>query len=452
MRGVLKPVWPLLVVGLGTVVVPLDSAVNVDFPAILARFELPLPMIQWVVISYILTQTSLMLVFGRIGDMLGHRSVFLAGTAVSVVAFAACALAPTYGALLAARVLQGIGAGLVLSCGPALAIGFYPEIFRARVLGLYTMMFGLGAMIGPLAASVLIERFGWSAVFSFRLPIAMVAFASAWLLPKALVPTDRQRFDAMGGALLVAGMCALLGGLNRLTDGAMGMLFLAIAAVCAALFVRTERRARNPIFDLRPFSLPGFGAINLANWLINLAGFSILLLGPFYLTAIAGLSGLAFGIMVAASSFGMVIASPIAGRLVDRLRPWNIALLGAGASTAGLFGIALSGANPVLPVLFAWMVLQGAGLGLFQVAYFDIVTATLPIAARGVAGSLGMVTRSLGIATGATLLMLIFQAFQAGGGPDAFLAAFRITFLIAAAIPGVVLLGGLTMKSRATAQ
>lgn len=455
MRGVLKPIWPLLVVGLGTVVVPLDSAVNVDFPSILARFELPLPMIQWVVISYILTQTSLMLVFGRIGDMFGHRRIFLAGTAVSVVAFAACALAPSYGALLAARVLQGVGAGLVLSCGPALATGFYPEIFRARVLGLYTMMFGLGAMIGPVAASLLIDRFGWSAVFSFRLPIALLAFTLAWLLPTAAPLTGRQSFDAVGGAVLVVGMCALLAGLNRLSHGVTGMLLLTGAGICVALFVRAERRAKNPIFDLRAFRLPGFAAINLANWLINLAGFSILLLGPFYLTGTVGLSGLGFGIMAAASSLGIVIASPIAGRLAERMRPWNIALLGAAASAGGLLGIGLSGAHPVLPALFAWMVLQGAGIGLFQVAYFDIVTVTLPIAARGVAGSLGMVTRSLGIATGATLLMLAFQAFQTASGlvePDAFLAAFRATFILAAAIPALLLLGGVAMNLRPTAR
>ena len=437
---------------------PLDSAVNLDFPLILQRFDLPLPMIQWVVISYILTQTSLMLVFGRIGDMLGHRSVFLAGTAVSVVAFAACAVAPSYGALLAARVVQGIGAGLVLSCGPALATGFFPDAMRARVLGFYTMMFGIGAMIGPVAASLLIGRFGWSAVFSFRLPIALVAFGLAWRLPKAAAPAVRRSFDALGGLLLVAGMCALLMALNRLRDGVAAVLLLTVMVLCLGLFIRTERRAASPILDLRAFRDPQFAAINVANWLMNLAGFSVLLLGPFYLSGIVGLSALPLGIMVAASSLGIVIAAPVAGILA--VRPGNLALLGAAASAAGLFGFAslCSGeavAFPGLAWLFAWMVLQGIGLGLFQVAYFDIVTGTLPRADRGVAGALGMVTRSLGIATGATLLMLVFQAFQADSqlaAPVAMLAAFRATFRVAAAIPMALVLGGLilSIRSRAT--
>src|ERR1700747_1114660 len=90
-----SPAWPLLIVGLGTLVVPLDSAVNIDFSAIVARFELPIPMIQWIVIAYVLTQTALMLTFGRIGDMLGYRRIFLWGTAISTVAFVVSALAPT---------------------------------------------------------------------------------------------------------------------------------------------------------------------------------------------------------------------------------------------------------------------------------------------------------------------------------------------------------------------
>jgi len=135
-------------------VVPLDSAVNIDFPAIVARFGLPIPMIQWIVISYVLTQTGLMLSFGRIGDMLGYRRVFLWGTGVSTLAFIGCALSPTYGALIAARMVQGIGAGLILACGPALATSLFPEAMRTQVLARYMMMFGVGSALGP-------SVFGW---------------------------------------------------------------------------------------------------------------------------------------------------------------------------------------------------------------------------------------------------------------------------------------------------
>ena len=106
---------------------PLDSAVNVAFPHITAAFGLDIPQIQWIVISYTLTYASLMLVFGRIGDIFGHRLVFILGGACSAVAFAGCGAAPSYGWLLAARILQGVGAALLLSCGPALITAAAPR-------------------------------------------------------------------------------------------------------------------------------------------------------------------------------------------------------------------------------------------------------------------------------------------------------------------------------------
>ena len=117
----------MLVIGLGTLIVPLDRAVNIAFPDITTDFSIAISDIQWVVLSYVLTYAALMLVFGKLGDMFGHRRIFLIGLALSAVAFIACALAPAFHWLLLARLLQGIGAALVLSCGPALATALFPE-------------------------------------------------------------------------------------------------------------------------------------------------------------------------------------------------------------------------------------------------------------------------------------------------------------------------------------
>src|ERR1700712_1885144 len=117
----------VFVVGLGTLVVPFDSSVNVAFPHIIRGFDLAIPAIQWVVIAYTLTYAALTLVFGRIGDMLGHRKIFQMGNVSGALAFALCAAAPGFAWLLGARVLQGVGAALALSCGPALATSLYPE-------------------------------------------------------------------------------------------------------------------------------------------------------------------------------------------------------------------------------------------------------------------------------------------------------------------------------------
>lgn len=447
------PLWRLLVVGLGTLVVPLDSAVNVDFPHIVRHFGLPLPAIQWIVISYVLTQTSLLLTFGRIGDMLGYRRAFLVGTAWSTLAFIGCALAPTYPLLLLGRVAQGIGAALILSCGPALATSLFPEQRRTQILGFYTMMFGIGGVLGPSVFGLLVEEFGWSAVFSFRAPIAAAAFLLAWLLPRSSGSMRMQQFDGYGGVFLALGLSAGLLALNQIQHLGQNPwpFMLCIAAFVAgfALFIRRERRFPRPIIDLRYFRNAAFTAINLAHALINLAAFSIMLLAPFYLSRIAGLSVPASGLVLACSPLGITLAAPIAGRLAGQRSARPVAMVGTLLSGFGLLGISFAGMEPAILLLTTSMFLQGFGVGLFQVAYFDIVTATLPREERGVAGALGMATRTIGTVTGATVLFLIFQTLRGSGGAqdhEAFLAAFQGTFRIAAAIPLVLLLLGLSRR------
>jgi MFS family permease len=428
-------------------VVPLDSAVNIGFPAIVRRFELPIPMIQWVVISYVLTQTCLLLTFGRIGDMLGYRRVFLVGTGWSTLAFIACAAAPSYPVLLAGRVAQGVGAGLILSCGPALATSLFPESLRARALGQYMMMFGIGGALGPAVFGVLVQWLGWSAVFSVRAPIALAAFLLAWTLPRDAGAERREAFDAAGGALLAVTLGCMLLALSQLghLPGGAGWLglFALTAVVGGGLFYRQERRCARPIIDVSYFRDADFTAVNLAFALVNLAAFSIMLLVPFYLNQISGLSVPLGGLVLAASPFGTILAAPLAGRLTTMWSPRAVAQVGMFACAVGLAVVSQAGSTPQITLLTWSMFVQGFGMGLLQVAYFDIVTASIPLSNRGVAGALGMATRTIGTVTGATILMLVFQSLQGSAG---FVGAFRITFRIAAALPAVLLMLTLTRR------
>jgi EmrB/QacA subfamily drug resistance transporter len=452
MGGIL-PLSRVLVVCLGTLVVPLDSMVNLDFPSIIQRFGLGIPEIQWLVISYTLTHASLLLVFGRIGDMIGHRRIFLAGTTWSAVAFALCGAAPSYAWLLFARCLQGVGAGLVLSCGAALVTGFVAEERRARVLGLYTMMFGLGSALGPLLAGVMVSRWGWSAVFWARAPIALASCALGFVLPTptpaaALAlprPAQRERFDAIGAALLVLTIGTLLLTLNRLRTPQVAAAYAVVTLAALWGFIRQERRVAQPIIDLRLFRIAGFAAVNLGHALMNLAGFAIMLLMPFYLDRVAGLPALSLGLVLAIGSLGIVLAAPIAGRLAGQLNPRRLTVAGALCAMTGLGAIAALAGQVGVAALAAAMFVQGFGQGLFQVAYFDIVTGTIPRRDRGVAGSLGMLTRTGGVVLGATVLMLAFQTLRGMAGDQgasdapAFLFGFRGAFALAATLTAVVL-------------
>jgi MFS family permease len=442
-----RPLLRLAVVGLGTLVVPLDSMVNVAFPAITARFAIPIAGIQWVVICYVLAQSSLMLVFGRIGDMLGYRRIFLLGSAWSVGAFLACTLAPSFFWLLVARALQGVGAGLLLSCGPALATQLFPEAMRARVLGLYTMMFALGGALGPAAAGLLVAHWGWAAVYAVRVPMSLLAFACAWALPVFAPHARRERFDSLGAVLLSAGIAALLLALAQLRGpAAVPVLLAGCGLACLALYAG-RRTAAAPIIDPGLFRLPGFAFVTLASVGLNLAGFAVLLLVPFYLARFASLSTPVAGLLLALSPLGTVLAAPLAGRLAGHVPARALMLAGMAASSLGLALLVTAGAAPPIALLAGAMLVQGLGMGAFQVAYFDVVTATLPLAARGVAGSLGMLTRTVGLVAGASVLILVFQtlreAAERHGMPasDAFLSGFHGAVLLAAVVPVALAFG-----------
>jgi MFS family permease len=449
--------WKILIVGLGTLVVPLDSSVNVGFPAIVGRFQLAIPEIQWIVIAYVLTQTSLLLVFGRIADMLGYRRVFLIGCAWGAVAFTLCSLATSYPFLLFGRVMQGIGAGLVLSSGPALLTSMFPEAERARVLGIYTMIFGIGGALGLLIAGVLVSWYGWSVIFWYRAPLSAVAFLAVLLLLPAPPQrtgehgVERQRFDALGALLLAGSIAATLFSLNRLPHAQAAPLlfgFCLLAAVAGfTFFILQQNRVAHPIINLRHFRNADFSLINVAHALVQLAGFCINLLGPFFLSRIANLTTPQSGVILATSSFGIILAAPVAGRLAGRVSAERLCLIGMGCVMLGQTAIALGMARVDMAWIALAFLIQGIGVGTFQTAYLDVVTATLPRAERGVAGALGMLTRTFGTVSGATLLMLAFSsvrdwgAAQGQSAPEALLAGLRFGFGCAAAIPaGVIVL------------
>ncbi len=435
----------LLPVGLGASVVPLDTAVNIGFPDITKSFGLPIEMIQWVVICYVLTYASLLLAFGRIGDIFSHARVFRIGLAWSVVALLLCAAAPAYGWLLFFRFLQGIGAGLVISVAPALVTGLFPEERRARAVAAFTMMFAIGSAAGPLLGGALVAHWGWPAVFWFRAPIALAALLLLKGLPAPSAAAAREPLDIPGAALLALGISAFLLMLNELArfgrDNWLAIPLAAIAVASLVGFVRRERRALQPIVSLEFFAIPSFAVINLGSVVVYLSSFTVLLFGPYYLVRFTGLPLAAAGAALAASFAGTMAASPLAGRLIEHLPAARIALLGAVLGGIGLILVGQwtpHGSGETAAIVGA-LVVQGFGVGLFQVAYMDAVMATIPRRQRGIAGSVAMLTRTLGIVGGATLLTLLFHAVEgaaAAAGHDAaasFLAAFRATFRVAGA-------------------
>lgn len=359
----------------GAFVVSLDSTMNIAFPAIAAAFAVPPERVRWVIVCYVLVYALTSLAGGALGDRVGHGRVFRFGLALSLGAFALGALAPTFGWLLMARVVQGLGGGCVYGTAPGLVTLGVPAGQRGRALGFLAAAMGLGLSAGPVIAGVLVDAFGWRAVFYLRLPIVAATLGWAWAVVPA-APSPR-----------------------------------ALRLVAARDLIR-----RSVLFA---------GSLS---FVANAGMFAIWLLAPFYLVGARGMPASIAGLLFMLTPLGTTLAAPLAGRLVDRVGPRVPVAAGLGLEAAGL--ALLSRADPASPVLLVAVALfaAGFGLGTFQVPNMTDVMAAFPAMQQGAAGGFAFLARTLGVVTGVLGLAQLFAARRLAVGlapaaAEAFLAA-----------------------------
>lgn len=441
----------LAAVGLGASIAPLDFAVNIAFPAITTAFEIETRAIRWVAVCYVLVYGSLMLAFGALGDRIGHLRVFRAGLLLAALAFTLCALAPTYPWLLAARMMQGVAVALTLSCAPALATGLFDEARRTWALSMFAGIGALAGLIAPLAGGAAVATLGWPGVYWMRVPVVVLAFLCVPLIARQLaLPAARgkARFDVTGIVLLATSLALLLlapavlrtGGLFWATLIWPVLPLAAAGALLLAVFVLRERTAVTPLLPRAVLRDAGFVVPNLAAVVVQFTSFAVPLLLPYFLLRIPGWSALACGALLATWAAGTLAASSLAPRLIAQVGTRRAAFAGGLLAAAGLAAIAAWPQQPGLTIMVVCLIAQGAGLGLYHVAYTDLVVAALPVTQRGVAGSLSMVTRTAGIVLSASLLTWIQETGEMAAlargatGADAFMAGFTAAFQSAAAL------------------
>ena len=384
--------------------------------------------------------SGFVLVFGKLGDLYGHRRIFITGMLLSMLAHTLSGFAPTYGTLLCLRVLQGLGFGLILGSGPALATFIVDEQYRSRVLSIYTMTFGVGMAAGPVVGGLVIDVWGWQAVFWYRAPLAAIAFFLMVFVPIETQAGRHRKLDIAGALFLVLSIGSFLLALNLLQrsmiDWPLVATLLLGSSICLLGFILQENRAPEPIIRLAVFRSPDIVLLQITSVAINFAGFAVLLLFPFYLVSEIALSPSIAGMVLAMSPLGIAVAGLLGTWLVSRASPKQLAIASPFLTATGLIAIGLLSPTLSIPLMLPPMFAVGIGLGLFQLAFTERTVAAMPRSDRGVAGSLFMVTRLVGTVAGASGISWMFQAFLEGGlgleiAPvdTAFLAAFQVTFI-----------------------
>ena len=455
----------LILAGFSALLSSLDSSVNIAFPAISAAFSLDVPLMQWVVISYVLTYASLLLGCGRLADVWGYQRVLAWGLILSAIAFLCCGLASTFPLFLAARVLQGVGVALVLAAAPALVTLTVAPEARGQALGIFQMSAAIGFALGPLLGGVLVDTFGWRAVYLFRIfpavLLASLAFSRVALLPGR---KDNQPFDVVGALTLAGSIAGFLLAISRGRDlgwfSPVVIVFLIGAGVCFVAFVAVETRTLAPVVDLHLFRRPAFTIANLLNVLANCSMFAIWLLVPYYIVNTLGYSARIGGLILTACPAATALTAPFAGKLADRFGTARLSSIGLGLEAIGLWSMSqLSGDSGVVPILLT-LALVGLGLGLFQAPNMSFVMGTIPREQQGVAGSMTQMMRTLGVVLGVTGASMLFASRRAVHAerlhlpkidePLSFIPAFQDVFLIAAGLCFVAFLLSLVRRKSVT--
>ncbi len=447
--------WILLAVGVGSFMTALDgSVVNIILPVVSRTFNSDVASVEWVVTVYLLVVSSLLLSFGRLGDMRGHKLVYVSGFLVFVVSSALCGLASSIGFLIIARALQALGGAMLLANSPAILTKNFPPQQRGQVLGLQATMTYLGLTVGPSLGGWLTSEYGWRAVFYINLPVGLLAL----LLSLYFIPLDpgaerAERFDLAGAITFMAGLVALLLGLNQghawgwSSPAILGLL--AAAVVLLVVFVLIEQRVSSPMLDLTLFRVPLFSASTASAVFNYICLFTGLFLLPFYLIQARGLSPAQAGLILTAQPVIMAIMAPLSGTLSDRMGARLLSTLGMGVMALGLFLLAQVEAGSPLSYVALSLATVGFGTGVFISPNTSALLGAAPLHRRGIASGIMATARNMGMVLGVGLAGAVFTTVQAqaqaAGSATATYEGIRAGFLVAV---GVALVGVLTSAIR----
>ncbi|WP_208630437.1 MFS transporter, partial [Amycolatopsis kentuckyensis] len=363
--------WAILVICASSLfLVGLDTTiVNVALPRIGHGLAVGTRALEWVVDAYTIVFASLLITSGALADRFGRRRIFQLGLVGFGLASVACAAAPSVGALIAARAVQGVAASMLSPVALAIVVNATPDPReRARAIGVWASVFGLSMAAGPVAGGALLAGFGWRSVFWINVPLV----AAAMVLVARLVPESRgghaRRLDPVGQALL-AGLLALVVGL-LIEAPALGWTspiilggYAGVAAISLA-FAWVELRRPAPLIELRLFRRPPFAAAVLGAVAVFVALSVTVLFTTFYLQEGRGWTPLAAGTAVLPLAVGATVCAPLSGILTGRLGP-RVPLVLAGVFIAAGGGVLWAALTPstITAVLLAAYLLLGIGVG-----------------------------------------------------------------------------------------
>lgn len=449
----MKNKWLVLIaVALGFFLVNFDGgAIGILLPTLQSDFATSFNIIQWVTLAGLLTMVIMLAIAGRLGDSIGKRAVFIAGTGIYLAGSILVALAPTIQLVIGMRVIQALGLTTFLALGAAIVTEAFEENRRGLALGMYNLLGLVGILAGPVAAGALLQNASWRSVFWIAAGISVLAFLLALIFLPKTQSRSRLSLDGKGALTLLVALAALLLALTLaqtrgfLSLPVLGLLILSLLGLAA--FVWIEKRTADPIITIDSFKNPTFSTnlLFLLLCMIALSGYGFLM--PFYLQNMVGLSTMQMGLILA-TIFGLVMAvtAPIGGAISDKIGSTRVTFIGIALLLAGtIASIGLNEHSTQLSIFLRFLPV-GMGIGLVITPTTSAVLGTLPRDRLGMGASLTSIVINLAQTMGIAFLGTFWSgsiraalgALPEGGASMAPIpvqvAALRGTFIFAGCI------------------
>ncbi|MGW1098715.1 DHA2 family efflux MFS transporter permease subunit [Streptomyces sp. NPDC002455] len=444
--------WAVLVtMSLGFFMTLLDlTIVNIAIPDMMDGLGASLGQTLWVVSGYALTLSALIITASRLGDLCGPRNLFAVGLAVFTVASLACGLAPTPTALIAARVVQGLGAALLTPQTMTLIIAVFPAERRGTAMGVWGMVAGLATLSGPTLGGFLVSALDWRWIFFVNLPIGIAALVLTLLVVPDIRPGRAHRFDLTGVVLATGALFCLAFGLQEGESYHWGAgiwwLLVAGATLSAAFLLHQRRRQdREPLVPFALFRDRNFTSMTTLVGLVSVAMLGLVLPFNLYLQSVLHLSAVKAGLVLAPSSLVSMTVGPFAGRLADRIGGKYLLLTGLTCYAAGIIAIAYVAAPGA--AWFAFVpatVLTGLGVGCIIAPMSTEAMRNVPRHVAGAASGVNNTVRQIGSVIGAAAVGALLQGRLAAelATGKTYAAAFTATLHTTAILPVAVLIVG----------
>jgi len=403
----------LLAVMAGTFIAPLDgSIVNTILPSFAKTFQTEISVIQWVPTIYLLTVSCLILLFGRLGDMIGHKTIFLTGLISFTVVSLFCGLSQNIEMLIVFRGFQGLAGSMFMAVGAAIVTNAFPPQERGKALGTFSTSIAVALAAGPTMGGFITEFISWRFVFFINVPIGLIAVFFGWqVIPKGVVAKDQQ-LDWLGAVAAFVFLFSLLLYVNRANSwgwfSPMSLALIAVAVIFGYAFIKIENNTPQPMLNLNLFRNQIFTLGNISLLLHFIVAFTMIFLIPFYLTMILNLPISTVGIIMATYPLVMLVISPLAGTISDYTGPRWLTCSGMLICTFSLVALSrLTENHGIIDVVWRLLVFS-FGMSMFQSPNSSAVMGSVPKKYLGIASGILANMRNLGMVLGIALSSTIF--------------------------------------------